>query len=337
MNQDVRHFTVHEDDDGQRLDRWLKKNLPRMPYALLQKMVRTGQVRVDGKRVKTDTRLAAGQDVRLPPAEEKSDKITFTPKAGDKEFLESITLYDDGHVLVINKPYGLPVQGGPNIKRHVDGMLATLRNLKGVQPRLIHRLDRDTSGVLVCGRSLAVTSALGDMFAGRDVKKIYWAVVSPAPTEDIGVIDAALVKGTGARKEAMVIDEKTGKSSQTLYSVLARNTEHNAALVAFWPKTGRMHQIRVHAADGLGCPIVGDEKYDGLIPLIDKLGISGRLHLHAARLIFRHPKTDELLDIRAPLPDDIMHTMGVLGFNPSFDTDPFVHGNHRKTRLESGD
>jgi 23S rRNA pseudouridine955/2504/2580 synthase len=323
MSQDIRHFTVIEDDDGQRLDRWLKKTLPKTPYALLQKMVRTGQVRIDGKRAKTDTRLEAGQSIRIPPAEEKTGKITFTPKQGDKEYLESITLFDDGHVLVLNKPYGLPVQGGPNITRHVDGMLATLRNLKGVQPRLIHRLDRDTSGVLVCGRSLSVTSALGDLFAGRDIKKIYWAVVSPAPKDDKGEIDAALIKGEGSRKEAMIIDPENGKESKTWFRVIERSKNNEAAFVAFWPRTGRMHQIRVHTADGLGCPIIGDEKYGGLNDILNKYHLSGRLHLHAARIVFRHPKTNELMDIKAPLSEDMKETFKVFGFNMAYDNDPF--------------
>lgn len=333
MSTDVQHFTVAEDDDGQRLDRWLKKIMPRTPYALLQKMVRTGQVRVDGKRAKTDTRLEMGQDVRLPPAEEKSAKITFKPKEGDKEFLDSITLFDDAQILILNKPYGLPVQGGPNITRHVDGMLATMRNHKGVQPRLIHRLDRDTSGVLVCGRSLSITTALGDLFAGRNVKKIYWAVVAPAPKDDSGIVDAALIKGDGPRKEAMVINNETGKESQTLYRVIERTPDNRAAFVAFWPKTGRMHQIRVHTADGLGCPILGDEKYDGMSPLLDELHLNGRLHLHAARLVFTHPKTGEKLVIKAPLPDDIKSTFKTLGFNTAYDSDPFLDKIKKKAEI----
>jgi 23S rRNA pseudouridine955/2504/2580 synthase len=240
-----------------------------------------------------------------------------------------MTLYDDGHILIFNKPYGLPVQGGPNITRHIDGMLANLRNLKGVAPRLIHRLDRDTSGVLVCGRSLSITSALGDMFAGRDIKKIYWAVVSPAPKEDKGDIEGALVKGTGARKEAMVIDNshEDAKESRTTYRVIERSKDGKAAFVAFWPRTGRMHQIRVHAADGLGCPIIGDEKYGGLNDILNDHNLPGRLHLHAARLIFRHPKTSELLDIRAPLPDDLKPTFKAFGFNLAYDGDPFNDKN----------
>lgn len=324
MSNEIQHFTVAEDDDGQRLDRWLKKKLPKTPYALLQKMVRTGQVRIDGKRAKTDTRLEMGQSVRLPPAEEKTGKITFTPKDNDKSFLQSITLYDDGHILLLNKPYGLSVQGGPNITRHIDGMLATLRNLKGVQPRLIHRLDRDTSGVLACGRSLKMTRDLGDLFAGRDIKKIYLAVVAPAPPKDGGLLEGALVKGEGPRKEAMIVDPVNGKESATLFHVIERSQKADAALVAFWPRTGRMHQIRVHAADVLGCPIIGDEKYGGMTQLIDDLGLDGRLHLHAARIIFRHPATGALMDVMAPLPADMMKTFTKLGFNPAYDKDPFA-------------
>lgn len=329
MSQDIRHFTVHEDDDGQRLDRWLKKHLPRTPYALLQKMVRTGQVRIDGKRAKTDTRLEAGQEIRIPPAEEKSEKISFIPQDGDKEFLESITLFDDGHILILNKPYGLPVQGGPNIRRHVDGMLGTLRNLKGVSPRLVHRLDRDTSGILVCGRSLSVTSGLGELFAGRDIKKIYWAVVSPAPQDDKGDIEGALIKGEGAKKDSMIIDDVNGKPSRTSYRVIQRSPNGDAAFVAFWPRTGRMHQIRVHTADGLGCPIIGDEKYGGLTDILNTYHLPGRLHLHAARLIFRHPKTEELMDIRAALPDDLRVTFEAFGFDPNYEGDPFLDPNKK--------
>lgn len=325
MNHEITHLTVEDDADGQRLDRWLKKKLPKTPYALIQKMLRTGQVRVDGKRAKAETRLEAGQDVRLPPAEKKTTQLTFRPKDGDKEFLESITLYDDGKLLILNKPYGLAVQGGPNITRHIDGMLAELRNLKGVQPRLVHRLDRDTSGILVCGRSLAMTRDMGDIFVNRDIKKIYWAIVSPAPQKDQGEIEGAIAKGThGKRKEAMVIDNENGKASKTMYRVIQRTKDNKAAFVAFWPRTGRMHQIRIHTADILGCPILGDEKYDCTGEIIDAFDLNGRLHLHAARLMFRHPNTSEIMDIKAPLADDLRGTWEKLGFNPDYDDDPFA-------------
>ncbi len=323
MTYDITHLKVSEDDDGQRLDRWLKKKLPRTPYALIQKMLRTGQVRVDGKRARAETRIEAGQDIRLPPAEPKTEKLTFRSESGDKEFLQSITIYDDGQLLILNKPYGLAVQGGPNITRHIDGMLAQLRNLKGVQPRLVHRLDRDTSGILVCGRSLAATRDMGDIFVNRDIKKIYWAIVSPAPEQDFGELNGAIAKGEGKRKEAVVINEETGKASRTLYRVIERSADNQAAFVAFWPRTGRMHQIRVHSADILGSPILGDEKYDCNGAMIDRYDLNGRLHLHAARLIFRHPKTQEVMDIRAPLPDDLRSSWQKLGFTTEYDSDPF--------------
>ena len=317
-------YEVKEDDDGQRLDRWLKKTLERVPYALLQKMVRTGQVRVDGKRAKTDTRLMAGQVVRVPPVETKvtnASSLTFIPKENDEEFLKSITLFDDGEILVLNKPYGLPVQGGPNIKRHIDGMLGSLMNLKGVRPRLVHRLDRDTSGLLICARSLKMTQSLGKMFESQDIKKIYWALVSPVPSKDGGDINGAIIKGEGKRKEAVVIDNENGKPSRTSFRLLEKNDK--AASMAFWPRTGRMHQIRVHTADILGSPIIGDEKYNGMTPLIDEMNISGRLHLHAVRKKFAHPKDGRLLDLVAPLPDELLKSWQAFGFTPDYETDPF--------------
>lgn len=324
----IKSFEVHSDDDGQRLDRWLKKHMDRVPYALLQKMVRTGQVRVDGKRAKTDTRVMAGQVVRVPPVETKPVNLTFVPQDDDEEFLKSITIYDDGEILVLNKPYGLPVQGGPNIRRHIDGMLGKLINLKGVRPRLVHRLDRDTSGLLVCARSLKMTQSLGKLFEERDIQKIYWALVSPAPKKQAGEVNAALIKGEGKRKEAMVIDDVNGKHSRTAYRILEKS-DKGAASMAFWPRTGRMHQIRVHTADGLGCPIIGDEKYDGMTPLIDEMNISGRLHLHAARLRFPHPKDGKILNLVAPLPDELLQSWKAFGFTPDYEFEPFGEGNRK--------
>jgi 23S rRNA pseudouridine955/2504/2580 synthase len=317
---DVRQFQVAQDDDGQRLDRWLKKTLPRVPYALLQKMVRTGQVRVDGKRAKTDTRLFFGQTVRLPPLEDKPRVGTFTPHDDDESFLNSITLYDDGEILILNKPYGLPVQGGPHIRRHIDGMLGTLVNKKGVRPRLVHRLDRDTSGVLVCARSLRMTQSLGRLFEGRDIKKVYYALISPPPRENGGDIEGGIIKGEGARKEAVVIDNMNGKPSRTSYKIIAKNDD--VAFAAFWPRTGRMHQIRVHTADVLKSPIIGDEKYGGLSPLIETHDIDGRLHLHAACIVFKHPTTQEILNITAPLPSELVKSWNAFNF-PLNPPDPF--------------
>jgi 23S rRNA pseudouridine955/2504/2580 synthase len=322
--EQVHILTISDDDNGQRLDRWLKKQLPKVPYALIQKMVRTGQIRINGKRAKTDTRLTVNDSIRIPPVETKSGPSIFIPKDDDESFLKKITLYDDGEILVINKPYGLPVQGGPNITRHIDGMLSSIINKKGVKPRLIHRLDRDTSGLLVCARSLKMTQNLGALFESRDIKKIYYALVSPIPKEKSGIIDGAIIKGTkGDRKEAVIIDNDNGKASRTLYKVIAENKTTNIAWLAFWPRTGRMHQIRVHTADILGCPILGDEKYNGMSPLLDELDLSHRLHLHAAHLIFRHPTSSELLKLSAPLPDDLKNSFAKLGFDLYSMPDPF--------------
>lgn len=323
MSRDIQNIIVHDDDDGQRLDRWLKKQLPKVPFALIQKMVRTGQVRINGKRAKTDSRLIAKDQVRIPPVDTKTGPSTFMPHNDDEKFLKSITLYDDGEILVFNKPYGLPVQGGPNITRHIDGMLSAFINRKGVKPRLIHRLDRDTSGLLMCARSLKSTQALGKLFESRDVKKIYYALVSPIPSAPSGTIKGGIIKGTGARKEAVVIDNINGKDSTTDYRVIASDAEHDIAWVGFWPRTGRMHQIRVHTADLLKSPILGDEKYNGLFPFMDKWNLPHRLHLHAAHLIFKHPFEDKLLKITAPLPDDMIKSFKFCGFDLHSMPDPF--------------
>ncbi len=312
----VRNFTVTEDDNGQRLDRWLKKTLPRVPYALFQKMCRTGQIRVNGKRAKPETRLEAGQEIRLPPMEDKDPNVTFHKRDDDGEFLQSITLYDDGEILALNKPYGLPVQGGPNIKRHIDGMLWAMTNKKGVRPRLLHRLDRDTSGVLLCARSLKTTQLMAKIFESRDIRKYYWALVSPPPEKAEGQVRASIRKGEGPRKEAMVVDPQGGKDSLTLYKTVQKTDD--AAFVAFWPRTGRMHQIRIHTGDVLGCPIIGDEKYNGMTDLIEKKNIAGRLHLHAWRVMVPHPLTGKMLEITAPLGEDLRNSWEAFGFNPDF-------------------
>ncbi len=312
------------DADGQRLDRWLKKQLPRTPYALLQKMMRTGQIRVDGKRAKADQRLAVGQEVRIPPAEEKDMSGRFVPKPGDREAVQRLVIYDDGDVIAFNKPYGLAVQGGPSIPRHLDGMLPHLANENGT-PRLVHRLDRDTSGVLVCVRSLAAARRMGDLFAAHTLEKIYWAVVCPPPADDEGILDAPLIKGTvPPRKEAMIIDPVQGKPARTQYKVLERSADGKVAAVAFWPRTGRTHQIRVHTADVMGCPIVGDEKYGPHHPDLDMLGVHPRLHLHAARLTIPHPITNIPLVFEAPLPSDLRGTCQIFGFNPTLPHDIFT-------------
>ena len=323
---EVQQLTVADDDDGQRLDRWLKKTMPGVPYALLQKMMRTGQVRVNGKRAKAETRLESGQTVRVPPFSAGTGDKTgnhFTPDEGDRKFLESMIIYDDGDLVALNKPYGLAVQGGSGIRRHIDGLLELMTSKKGVKPRLVHRLDRDTSGVLLVARSLKMAQAMGAMLSGREIRKYYWALTVPVPEVMDGTIRMALIKGDGHYKDMMVVDEIDGKKATTEFRVLER-AGRKAAFVAFWPRTGRTHQIRVHAASGLKCPIYGDEKYGGDIHDLDDLSLSGRLHLHARRVIFPHPVTGKLVDITAPLPDDMRNTWKTFNFDHNLKDDPFA-------------
>lgn len=319
---DVRHVTVSEDDSGLRLDRWLKKNVPEIPYGLAQKLIRKGQFRVDGKRAKADTKLEQGQDIRIPPVKDrpKAEK----PKLSDEDaaFIRSLVIHDDGDVIALNKPYGLAVQGGSKQERHIDGMLDALINKKGVRPRLVHRLDKDTSGVLLLARSSAVAKSLSKQFKGRDIKKIYWAIVSPTPEAHDGTIRAPLIKAGGLNKERMRVDDKKGKPAITEYEVV-EHAHTSAAFVAFWPRTGRTHQIRVHA-ELMGCPILGDRKYrgapaeEGEIKGIEGLERSERLHLHAQRIVCSHPTRKGALDIKAPLPAELKKSWKAMGFNSNF-------------------
>lgn len=318
----VQHVTVSQDDDGQRLDRWLKKRLPDIPHGLAQKLIRDGQLRVDGKRAKPDTRLKEGQDVRIPPVVEK--RKGGKPKLGDKAsaFMKSLVIYDDGDIIAINKPYGLASQGGTGTSHHVDGMLDALKNKEGVRPRLVHRLDRETSGIMLLARSARTAREMGEIFSGRDIKKIYWAIIAPAPEKPEGTIRAPVGRGLGKDKERMIVSEEDGKKAYTDYIVLD-NAGADAAFVAFWPRTGRTHQIRLHA-EVMGCPIVGDPKYGSASESITGLGLAKRLHLHARRVVCKHPSRKGLLDVTAPLPEDLVKSWKKLGFNANRKDDPFA-------------
>lgn len=320
---DVRHMTIPKDDDGQRLDRWLKKNVPEMSFVMAQKMIRTGQIRVDGKRVKPDARLTAGQEIRLPPMDERPKHADgYRLREEDAEMIQRAVIYDDGDVLAINKPPGIATQGGMNISRHIDGMLEALTGDDGVKPRLVHRLDKDTSGVLLLARSAEMARRLGKMFSGRDMKKIYWAITSPAPKDMAGEIKAPILKMTsGPDKDKMVVDPKEGQRAYTNYEVI-EVAGKQAAFVAFMPKTGRTHQIRVHAAH-MGFPLLGDAKY-GEKAAIEGPGITQRLHLHARSLQFRHPVNNKVMKLVAPLPDDLVRSWDALGFQKKPDHEPFA-------------
>lgn len=338
--RNVKHFKVSADNNGQRLDRWIKANVPELSYGLAQKLMRKGQIRVDSKRAKPDMRLEQGQDIRIPmpDAKEMAAKKTQERKLklspSDIEFIRSLVIYDDGDVIALNKPYDLAVQGGTKTRRHVDGLLPGLKNEEGVVPRLVHRLDKDTSGILLLARSAEAARRLGAMFKGREVKKIYWALISPVPEHHSGTIRAGILKGEGGRKEKMQVDDEKGRSAVTEYAIL-ETAGNQAAFAAFWPRTGRTHQIRVHA-QLIGSPIVGDRKYRKDRPEkeyehippeadLDRLDLARRLHLHARRIILPHPMKKGRLDITAPLPPELLKSWRLLGFETNSKADPFGH------------
>ena len=314
-------------DAGIRLDRWLKANYPALPHGLMQKLLRTGQVRVNGGRVKPDTRLDAGDEVKVrrladfePQTPGSRDRPSPTPPMGvskaDRNFIESLILFEDGELLVLNKPYGIAVQGGTKTRKHIDGMLAGMEDRFGGRPRLVHRLDRDTSGVLLVAKSHSVASRLGRLFQTRSVQKIYWALTKGVPKPPQGKIEAALVKASGPEgdrvRKAMAGEQDTAQSAITHYSVIDR-VSTKFAWVSLRPVTGRQHQLRAHLAI-IGTPIVGDQKYEGDKNLpVD--GLEMKLHLHARRLIVPRGRA-ETLDVTAPLPDHMLTSWELLGLDP---------------------
>jgi 23S rRNA pseudouridine955/2504/2580 synthase len=310
--------SVTDDEDGMRLDRWFKAHYAQVPHGRLEKLLRTGQVRVDGGRVKANTRLEAGQSVRVPPlpdAPPPSGSAKPLSKA-DRAFLKSITLYEDDDLLILNKPSGLAVQGGTKTAQHIDQLLEGMGDSPQTRPRLVHRLDRDTSGVLVVAKKRAVASKLGKAFQTRSVRKIYWALVHGVPKPPQGKVDAALVKAGKADGErvrkARPGEQDKAQSAVTHYSVIDR-AARQVALMSLKPVTGRQHQLRAHMAI-LGHPILGDTKYPSEAELPE--GIERRLHLHARRISFPHPSGEGVVDVTAPLPPHMEAAFAAFGFSP---------------------
>jgi 23S rRNA pseudouridine955/2504/2580 synthase len=310
-------LTVPPAEDDTRLDRWLKRRYPALTQGALQKMLRTGQIRVDGKKAEANTRLLGGQELRIPPMPSKP-----APKAEPKKLSDAIAaeiqarvLYRDDSVIVIDKPPGLAVQGGPGITKHVDGMLEALA-YDGEKPRLVHRLDRDTSGILVVARTAPAAAHLAKAFRGRDMEKTYWAIVVGEPEHRAGRISMPLARENGPRGERTVPAARgeTGLRSVTDYATLDV-AKRRAAFLEMKPQTGRTHQLRVHCAEGLKCPILGDGKYGGEAAHLE--GLSGSLHLHARTLRLPHPEGGTL-EVSAAPPPHFEATRGFFGFdNPA--------------------
>ena len=307
--------TVTEDEAEIRLDRWFRRHFPGLTQGAIQKLCRTGQVRVDGRRVEAATRLLPGQAVRVPPLPE-GPVAPAAPRPVDPHLqaeLEGMILYRDAQVIVLNKPFGLPVQGGPGITRHLDGMLDLLAD-GGERPRLVHRLDRDTTGVLLLARTPGVAAKLAAAFRGRDVQKTYWALVAGRPNPPEGRIDLKLVRTAGERGARTALagpyDDDLAAKAVTDYRTIDRAGK-KVSWLELCPLTGRTHQLRVHCA-AMGTPIVGDLKY-GEAEQVMLAALAERLHLHARRLVFPHP-AGGVMDVSAPLGGHFREGMASLGF-----------------------
>jgi len=319
---EVRLIAVAADDAGMRLDRWLHRQFPQLGHGRVERLLRTGQIRLDGRRAKAGARLEAGQTVRLPPAVEAPPP---EPRAApmpphEAEALRRRVLYRDDAVLAVDKPPGLAVQGGAKVERSLDAMLDALRFDAADRPRLVHRLDRDTSGVLLLARTAPAARALTAAFRGRDVRKLYWAVVVGAPPQE-GRIAVPLVKQAGAGRrggELVVPDDADGQPAVTVFRVVERAAKR-AAWLALQPLTGRTHQLRAHCA-ALGTPILGDGKYGAAEAFLPGAADGARLHLHARRLVLPHPLPAggrRTIDVTAPLPPHMAETWRLLGFDPA--------------------
>ena len=324
----VTHHQVAAEEAEIRLDRWFKRHFPTVSHGILEKWLRTGQVRVDGKRAQANLRLDAGQEIRVPPISQDGPAPAAQPKAPPPidphtaRMLREAILHIDNDVIVLNKPSGLAVQGGTGMGgRHLDAWLDALTFDAAERPRLVHRLDKDTSGVLVLGRSAKAAAALTQAFRGRDVRKCYWAVVVGVPKPAMGTIDAPLSKIAGPHGDKMEIDEDDGRHAVTWYRVVDALLRR-CCWLEMEPRTGRTHQLRVHA-QLLGTPIQGDGKYGKSQAYIEGLEISRTLHLHARALAMPHP-SGGILSVTAPLPPHMAETFRILGFSEREAGQPFV-------------
>lgn len=342
----VQIITLGPDEAEQRLDRWVRRTFPHVGQGRIERACRKGEIRVDGARVKPSTRIGPGAELRLPPLPVPSQgqarpKPAAHVSDADARLIQSCVIYRDDHIIALNKPPGLPSQGGSKQTRHVDGLAEALKFGREDKPRLVHRLDKDTSGVLLLARSQKMAGALTQAFRARDTRKIYWAVVAGVPQPRWGTLRWGLVKapGHGGKGEAEKmlcvhprhVDETPGaKRATTDYAVLT-TLASRAAWVALVPVTGRTHQLRAHMAE-LGHPIAGDGKYggSGQENLGDGWGaqlggeLSKKLHLHARSISFTHPVTGKPLTITAPLSEHMRRTWDYMGWqDDDVPADPF--------------
>lgn len=317
----VEQITVEAGETGMRLDRWFKTHYPGLGFGHLQKLLRSGQIRVDGGRVKADTRLQPGQSVRVPPLEvDRKGDVPLTARTmrhrSDADLLGKMLLHEDPKVFVFNKPAGLAVQGGSGVTRSVDDMLEAWRNQKGEKPRLVHRLDRDTSGVLVVARTRLAAMKLAEAFRERETKKTYWALVKGVPKKREDKISTWLVKEQTPDGDRMRVARhgEEGADHAISYYRVVEQAGQTLSWLEMEPYTGRTHQLRVHAAY-IGCPIIGDPKYfEADTNWEFPGGIQNRLHLHARRIVIPHPEKG-VIDVSAPMPPHMRQSWNLLGFD----------------------
>jgi 23S rRNA pseudouridine955/2504/2580 synthase len=314
----VQTVTVVADENGMRIDRFLEARFPGLSFSHIQRVIRKGELRVNGKRVDSKDRLETGQAVRIPPlavAPPKPVEGTSSEADRTREFLRSITLHEDNDMLVLNKPMGLAVQGGSGTVRHLDGMLEVLRDAAGQRPRLVHRLDKDTAGCLLVAKTRFAAAALAKTFRSRAARKIYWALVAGVPKPRQGRISTYLSKEEVERDSFMRVarhgDE--GASHAVTYYAVVETAAQRLAWLSLKPVTGRTHQLRAHCAH-IKHPIVGDPKYFDKENWELPGGLQNRLHLLARRIVVPHPRGG-VVDVTAPLPPHMAQSWNLLGFD----------------------
>jgi 23S rRNA pseudouridine955/2504/2580 synthase len=318
MPTTVQNVAVTADEAGMRVDRFLEAKFPGLSFSHIQRVIRKGELRVNGKRTQPKNRLEAGQSVRIPPLRLDPAKPRSSGNAADDEtlaFLKSITLFEDDDLMVLNKPFGLAVQGGSGTTRHLDGMLEVLRDAHGQRPRLVHRLDKDTAGCLLVAKTRFAAAALAKTFRSRSARKIYWALVAGVPKVPQGRISTFLAKEEREDESIMRIARhgEDGASHAVTYYAVVETAGPVVAWISLKPVTGRTHQLRAHMAH-IDHPIVGDPKYFSIENWQLPGGMQNRLHLHAHRIAVPHPRGGTV-DVTAPLPPHMLQTWNLLGLD----------------------